>query len=154
MWKFKYYDLRSQNEIFSQDKEIPDSARYAKMGNMAISLNISQNGRIWRNLIADLKLLCNPKSQICVDLAGYGKIWQDLVGSGKIWLWNENFLFLSNKDLHNKDPGFLYYLLDLPLLIYPATNGQQLTANGLSLYKSSGSNLLSTYQRYYRDAWL
>jgi hypothetical protein len=49
---------------------------------MAISLNISQNGRIWRNLVADLKLLCNPKSQICVDLAGSGKISRYLAKSG------------------------------------------------------------------------
>ena len=65
---------------------LPDFARYAKTGDMAISLNISQNGKIWRNLVADLKLLCNPKSQICVDLAGSGKTWHYLAESGKIWL--------------------------------------------------------------------
>jgi hypothetical protein len=81
------------------------------MGDMAISLNISQNGRIWRNLVADLKLLCNPKSQICVDLAGSGKIWHNLAGSGKI----PRYLAKSGSQMR------IFYFCPIRSFIHPAS---------------------------------
>jgi hypothetical protein len=37
----------------SQDIGLPDFARYARRADMTIYLNISGNGRIWRNLVSN-----------------------------------------------------------------------------------------------------